>query len=136
MSERREAGITGAPRAGSRALLIGVAATAIATVVWVALTAASDGDTTYHLFPLVIGAAATLSARYVAPGPLRLGEALAAAVIGVAGVIAGWVVLEAIDKWPSATFIGDQPGGVEGETIAFAVVSAVAGLIYAAYWRP
>ena len=135
MSEQRRAGITHAPRIGSRALLVGVAATAIATVVWVVLTAASDGDTTYHLFPLVIGAAATLSARSVAPGPLRIGEAIAGAVVGVAGVVAGWVVLEAIDKWLSATFIGDQSGGVEGETIAFAAVGAVAGLIYAAYWR-
>ena len=135
MSEQRQARITHALRTGSRALLVGVAATAIATVVWVALTAASDGDTTYHLFQLVIGAAATLSARSVAPVPLRIREAIVGAVVSIAGVAAGWVVLEAIDKWPSATFIGDQPGGVEGETIAFAAVGAVTGLIYAAYWR-
>ena len=118
------------------ALFTGLAATVVATALWVALTAFSDGETTYHLFPLVIGAAAPLVSRYVVTDPLRAIEALAAAALGLIGVAVGWIVLIAVDTWPSATFIDDQPGGVEGETIALALLGALLGLVYASNWRP
>lgn len=107
------------------ALTIGAAATGV----WVWLTAAND--LTYHLFPFGIALAAPAAARYVSPQALQRLTAAVSAALGVAGVLAGWAVLAAIDQWPSSTFLEDQPGGVEGETILFAVLSTVAGVRYA-----
>jgi hypothetical protein len=115
-------------------LLIGAAAAAIAAAAWVLITALADG-TTYHLFPLLIGAAAPVVARYVVPDPLSVVEAAIATAAGAIAWLAGWAVLVAIDQWPSATFLEDQPGGVEGETIVFGLAGAVIGLLYAANRR-
>ena len=133
MSRRRGAATTDTSRA-PQALLLGAAAAAISTAVWVILTAAADG-TTYHLFPLLIGAAAPVAARYVVPSPLPPVEAAIATAFGAVAWIAGWVVLVALDKWPSVTFLADQPGGVEGETIVLGRLGASIGLAYAAYRR-
>ena len=115
-------------------MLLGAAAALVASAVWVILTAAADG-TTYHLFPLLIGAAAPVAARYVVPSPLAAIEAAAAAALGAVAWIAGWLVLVVLDSWASATFLEDQPGGVEGETIVLGLAGAVIGLVYAAYRR-
>ena len=136
MTQEQEHSLAQASAFAWSALFTGLAATVVATALWVALTAFNDGDTTYHLFPLVIGAAAALASRYVVTGPLRAIEALAGAAIGLIGVAVGWIVLVAVDTWPSATFIEDQPGGVEGETIALALLGALLGLVYASNWRP
>lgn len=133
MSRRQAAA---APSSAQRAtpLLIGAAAAAIAAAAWVALTVIADG-TTYHLFPLLIGAAAPVVARYVVPNPLSLVEAGLAAAASALAWIAGWVVLVAVDKWPSATFLDDQPGGVEGETVLLGLIGAAIGVVYAANRR-
>lgn len=135
MTQHQERGFLAAGAFAWSALLLGIAATAVVTAVWVGLTIFSDGDTTYHLFPLVIGASAALAARYVVSGPLRISEAVLGAAIGLAGALVGWAVLVAADNWPSATFIDDQPGGVGGETVALALLGAVIGVLYAANWR-
>ena len=131
MSRRRAAATTDTSRA-PQALLLGAAAAAIASAVWVILTAAADG-TTYHLFPLLIGAAAPAAARYVVPSRLPPVEAAIATALGAVAWIAGWVVLVVIDRWPAVTFLEDQPGGVEGETIVLGLLGAVIGFVYAAY---
>ena len=135
MTQHQERGFLAAGAFAWSALLLGLAATAVATAVWIGLTIFSDGDTTYHLFPLVIGASAALAARYVVSGPLRISEASLGAAIGLAAVLVGWAALVAADNWPSATFLGDQPGGVGGETVALGLLGAVIGIVYAANWH-
>ncbi len=110
-------------------VVVGVVVVAVVTVIWVALTAATGQA--YHLFPLVIGAAGATAARYALPSAMRAPEAIAAAAIGLVGVGVGWLVLQLVDHWPSATFIEDQPGGIEAETIVLAVAGALIGLWYA-----
>lgn len=132
MSRRRAAAKTTSSTA--HPLLLGAATAAIAGLVWVVLTAMADG-TTYHLFPLLIGASAPVAARYVVPNPLTLIEAALTAAFGAAAWIAGWIVLVVLDQWPAATFLEDQPGGVEGETIVLGLAGAVIGLAYSAFRR-
>ena len=110
-------------------VVVGLVVVAVVTTIWVALTAATGQA--YHLFPLVIGAAGASAARYASPGAMRAPEGIVAAAIGLVGVGIGWLVLQLVDSWPSATFIEDQPGGLEAETIAFAVAGALIGLWYA-----
>ena len=55
-----------------------------------------------------------------------------AGALGFAAVLVGWGILVAMDAWPSGTFVDDQPGGVEGETIVLALVGATVGVWYAA----
>ncbi len=45
-------------------------------------------------------------------------------LIGWPAVAVGWLVLEAMDQTPSATFVDGQPGGVEGEVVVMALLGA------------
>ena len=107
------------------ALLPGVLAAALATGVWVALTARTG--VTYHLFPFVVAAALPVVARLGGPALRRL-EAAIGAGGGLAAVAAGWLALVLLDAVPSATFVADQPGGVPGEAAVFAFIGAGFGL--------
>ena len=101
------------------ALWLGAATAAVAVAVWVALTARSG--VTYHLFPLVIAASVGFMSR-LSGAPLRPLEAATSTAGGLLTVAAGWLVLVILDETPTATFSADQPGGVPGETAAFALL--------------
>ena len=115
-------------------IVAGTVAVTIASAAWVVITTIADG-TTYHLFPLLIGAAGPVFARYGAGSRLTTVESLVSVSDGIIGWIAGWLVLVSMDQWPSATVIADQPGGVGGETVMLGLAGAVVGLAYSHYRR-
>ena len=119
----------------ARALAVGAGSAVVAAAAWVVLTAAADGGTTYHLFPLLIGAAGPVATRYVATGPLPRREASIATVASALAWVGGWLVLALLDRWPSSTFLEDQPGGLAAETIVLGLLGAVIGLLYSAFRR-
>ncbi len=111
--------------AAPAALWFAAVAAVVAAAVWVVLTARSG--VTYHLFPLVIAASVGFVSR-LSGAPLRPLEAAAAIGGGVLAVAAGWLALVMLDETPTATFIADQPGGVPGETVIFALLGAALSL--------
>ncbi len=115
-------------------IVIGAVAVTVATAAWVLITTLADG-TTYHLFPLLIGASGPVFARYAAGDRLNPVEALVSAGDGAIGWIVGWAVLAGMGEWPSATVFADQPGGVGGETIVMGLAGGVIGVLYALF-RP
>lgn len=115
-------------------MVVGGVAVTVATAAWVVITAMADG-TTYHLFPLLIGAAGPVFARYTAGNKLTPAEALVSAGDGALGWIAGWLVLEGMGEWPAATVFADQPGGVGGETVALGLLGGLIGVLYGLF-RP
>lgn len=108
-------------------LWIGVIAAAVATAVWVALTARTG--TTYHLFPFIVAAAPGVISRLDGP-PLSRVEAALTTAGGLAAVAAGWFVLVATDETSTATFVAGQPGGVAGESAVIALIGAA----FSAWW--
>ena len=108
-------------------LWIGVIAAAVATAVWVALTARTG--TTYHLFPFIVAASLGVMSRLGGP-PLSRVEAAVTTIGGLGAVAAGWFVLVATNETSHATFVADQPGGVGGETIVIALLGAA----FSAWW--
>ena len=115
-------------------IIIGAVAVTVATAAWVLITTLGDG-TTYHLFPLLIGASGPVFARYAAGDKLNTLEALVSASDGAIGWIVGWAVLAGMGEWPAATVFADQPGGVGGETIVMGLAGGVIGVLYALF-RP
>lgn len=115
-------------------IVIGAIAVTVATAAWVLITTLADG-TTYHLFPLLIGASGPVFARYAAGDKLNHVEALVSAGDGAIGWIVGWAVLAGMGQWPTATVFADQPGGVGGETIVMGLAGGVIGVLYALF-RP
>ncbi len=115
-------------------IVIGAIAVTVATAAWVLITTLADG-TTYHLFPLLIGASGPVFARYAAGDKLSHVEALVSASDGAIGWIVGWAVLAGMGQWPTATVFADQPGGVGGETIVMGLAGGVIGVLYALF-RP
>ena len=107
---------------------------AIAVAVWVVITSIGDG-TTYHLFPLLIGASGPVFARYAAGDKLNGVEALVSASDGAVGWIVGWALLASMGNWPSSTVFADQPGGVGGETVVLGLAGGLIGILYALF-RP
>lgn len=102
-------------------LWMGVAAAAVATTIWVVLTARTG--TTYHLFPFIVAASLGVMSRLGGP-PLSRVEAAVTTIGGLGAVATGWFVLVATDETSHATFVADQPGGVGGETIVIALLGA------------
>ncbi len=115
-------------------IIIGAIAVTVATGAWVVITALGDG-TTYHLFPLLVGASGPVFARYAAGDRLNPLEALVSASDGAVGWIVGWAILAGMGEWPSSTVFADQPGGVGGETIVMGLAGGVIGVLYALF-RP
>ena len=115
-------------------IVAGTVAVTIATVAWVVITSLADG-TTYHLFPLLIGATGPAFARYAAGNRLTTPELLVSASDGAIGWIVGWLVLVSMDQWPSSTVFADQPGGVGGEAVVLGLAGGVIGVLYAQF-RP
>lgn len=124
------ASVTAFPFGG--ALAGGAAAALVVAALWVALTAATGK--TYHLAPPIIawlpGLAVSLARRSAvdhtsARGRLRLG--LLASTLGIAIVVAGWVVISRAGIRPSATVFHGQPGGVPGEVAVTAGIGALLG---------
>lgn len=115
-------------------IVVGAIAVTIATAAWVLITSMADG-TTYHLFPLLIGATGPVFARYAAGDRLTPVESLVSASDGAIGWIVGWVLLAGMGEWPSATVFADQPGGMAGETIAMGLIGGAIGVLYAMF-RP
>lgn len=115
-------------------IVIGAIAVTVATTAWVLITALADG-TTYHLFPLLVGASGPVFARYAAGDRLNAVEAFVSASDGAIGWIVGWAVLVGMGQWPSSTVFADQPGGVGGETIVMGLAGGVIGVLYALF-RP
>ena len=108
-------------------LWMGVAAAAVATTIWVVLTARTG--TTYHLFPFIVAASLGVMSRLGGP-PLSRVEAAVTTMGGLGAVAAGWFVLVATNETSHATFVADQPGGVGGETIVIALLGAA----FSAWW--
>jgi hypothetical protein len=115
-------------------IIVGAIAVTVATGAWVVITALGDG-TTYHLFPLLVGASGPVFARYAAGDRLNPLEALVSASDGAVGWIVGWAILAGMGEWPSSTVFADQPGGVGGETIVMGLAGGVIGVLYALF-RP
>ena len=115
-------------------IIVGAIAVAVATAAWVVITSIGDG-TTYHLFPLLIGASGPVFARYAAGDKLNGIEALVSASDGAVGWIVGWALLASMGNWPSSTVFADQPGGVGGETVVLGLTGGVIGILYALF-RP
>ena len=115
-------------------IIIGAIAVTVATGAWVVITALGDG-TTYHLFPLLVGASGPVFARYAAGDRLNPLEALVSASDGAVGWIVGGAILAGMGEWPSSTVFADQPGGVGGETIVMGLAGGVIGVLYALF-RP
>ena len=109
-------------------LALGVAAAAIAAVIFVVLTTATGA--TYHLFPLAIAAAPALLPRLLLERSISSSTAAIAAALGLAAVGGAWVTLLVLDEMPLTTFVEGQPGGVPGEFVAFGLV----GALLAAWW--
>lgn len=110
-------------------LWVGVAAALALAVVWVLATAATG--LTFHFHPLIVAGAPSLVGRLLADRPLERGEAALGALAGLAAVAIGWLLLGAAAERPTATFVGSQPGGVEGEVLLFAVAGAAAAFAWA-----
>ena len=108
-------------------LWMGVTAAAVATTIWVVLTARTG--TTYHLFPFIVAASLGVMSRLGGP-PLSRVEAAVTTIGGLGAVAAGWFVLVATNETSHATFVADQPGGVGGETIVIALIGAA----FSAWW--
>lgn len=121
MTTARTAPTVASPRSALAGVLVAVAL----TVVWVLLTRRTG--VTYHLFPLVIAAGAAAVPRLFWEAALTPRAAVAAAVGGLAAVALGWAALVASDATPETTFVANQPGGVVGEVVAFAVLGALIG---------
>jgi hypothetical protein len=119
---------TAQPITSQRSALAGVLVAFALTGAWVLLTRRTG--VTYHLFPLVIAAGAAAVPRLFWDVVLPRRAAIAAAVGGLAAVALGWAALVASDATPDATFVANQPGGVAGEVVAFAVLGALVG----AWW--
>lgn len=109
-------------------LVAGIAASAIAAAIFVALTIGTGA--TYHLFPLAIAAAPAVLPRLFFERPLSTSRAAIAALLGLAAVGTAWLTLVALDEMPATTFFEGQPSGVPGEFIAFGLLGALA----AAWW--
>lgn len=107
---------------------VGIVGAIAAAAIFVVLTASTG--TTYHLFPLLIGFVPAGLPRVLAERPIARRGAVIAALVGIAAVGAAWLTLEVLDEMPSATVIGDQPGGVAGEFVLFGAVGALLG----AWW--
>ena len=97
-----------------------------ATAGWVGLSNLTGLN--HHFFPLVIAAAPGMVAGFLRDDPLSLPEALAASLVGLALVAAGWGALAATGDAPSATFIHGQPGGAPAEAALLAGLGALTGL--------
>jgi hypothetical protein len=119
---------TARPVASPRSALTGVIVAFALTVAWVLLTRRTG--VTYHLFPFVIAAGAAAVPRLFWDAALAPRAAIAAAIGGLAAVALGWAALAASDATPDTTFVTNQPGGVAGEVVAFAVLGALIG----AWW--
>ena len=115
-------------------IVVGAIAVTTATGAWVLITAMGDG-TTYHVFPLLVGASGPVFARYAAGDRLTPVEALVSAGDGAIGWIVGWALLASMGEWPSSTVFADQPGGLAAETVAMGLAGGVIGVLYAMFRR-
>ena len=96
--------------------------------IWVALTRATG--LTYHFMPLAIGAASPVIATVLGgPASPRMAWGLGAWGLLVTGL--SWAAMSVGGFAPTATFVADQPGGVEGEVVIFGVLGAAVGARYA-----
>ncbi len=104
---------------------IGVAllASLLMTAFWIGLT--TRNDLNYHLFPATIAAAPAVVLNLIrGTAPARTGSLLLTAI----GLVFGaWLLLEALEEAPTATFVGGQPGGTRAEAAVLAVARAALG---------
>lgn len=117
------AGMSG--MSGLGGIAVGLVASVIAATIFVVLTSATG--TTYHLFPVLIAFLPAGLPRVVAERPVSVRAGTIAAALGFVVVLAIWLSLELLDEMPSATLIGDQPGGVAGEFVLFGAIGALVG---------
>lgn len=108
-----------------RQLVTGVLTAAGIVVLWVGLTALTGK--TYHLAPLLAALAPGLSVRLLGAARRSYPLATSAALLGAAIAALGWGLIVAWGIEPSATIVGDQPGGVAGEVLAALVIGSAAG---------
>lgn len=104
----------------SRRQALSLAAGIPLAALWIGLTA-STGKT-YHLAPLLVGAAPGAVSRRLG---VRAGGAIWA---GVASVGVAWLAIVAAGVEPSATIFERQPGGVPAEVVVFAALGLVIGV--------
>ena len=82
---------------------------------------------TYHFDPILIAAAPPVVMGIVRGRGARGVRGVTPAVVGLASVAAGWLLLMATGNTPTATFLHAQPGGVPGEVAVAALVGVAAG---------
>lgn len=124
MTDRR-AQQAGEDGIGPVELAVALLASLLLTAFWLGLT--TRNDLNYHLFPAAIAAAPVLVLNLIrGAAPARTASLLLTA-IGLGLVLGGWLVLEALEEAPAATFIGGQPGGAMAEAAVLAVAGAALG---------
>lgn len=99
---------------------LGVGLAGAVSIIWVLLTA--ETGLTFHLAPGVIAAAPAFA--WVAAGGEQAPAWRLSLLIGWPAVAAGWLALEMTERTPTATFVSNQPGGVEAEVVVTAVLGA------------
>lgn len=114
-----------------RQLVIGLLTAAGIVVVWIGLTGLTGK--TYHFAPLIAALAPGLSVRLLGSARGSYPLAAEAALVGAAIAALGWALIVAWGIEPTATIVGEQPGGVAGEVLAGIAIGAVIG---AAALRP
>jgi hypothetical protein len=103
----------------ARQVTLAIISVTLIDVAWLLLTRATGK--TYHLAPLLVGAAPGVLLRRRPSGRL-LGLA-----IGTAAVAIGWAALVLSGIEPSATIVHAQPGGVAGEVAVLGLIGLAVG---------
>jgi hypothetical protein len=107
-----------------RDLLVGVAATAAVSALWIPLVALRPG-TTFHFAPLFAAGVAPASARVAARGRLAGREAAIVSIVGMAIVLAVTAALAATGHLSGPTLWA--PLSAPAETIVFAALGGLRG---------
>jgi hypothetical protein len=103
----------------ARQVAVAIVAVALIDGLWLLLTSATGK--TYHLAPLLAGAAPGLLLRRSASARL-LGLAMGAATVAI-----GWAAIVLAGIEPTATIMRAQPGGVAGEVVGLGLIGLAVG---------
>lgn len=103
-------------------IALALTAGGVPTAAWVGLTIQTG--LTYHLAPGVIAALPGYALAWSLERPPSRMTMVLTALGGIGLVAAGWLALELKDAVPTATFVDNQPGGVQGEMVAFMLLGS------------
>ncbi len=119
-------------RDDARRTALAIVVAAAVAAIWIGLTL--NSGLTYHLAPGLIAAAPAFV--WSISGATQVKAWRLAMFIGWPTVVVAWLILEALDEAPTATFFAGQPGGVEGEFVIIALIGAALAARFARPDRP